>query len=68
MPKNLAGGVRMNGAFTYLAPARTRANLTIAADTLVDRIEFDGERAVTAAYRRGRHHHWQGNRAERWRL
>jgi choline dehydrogenase len=36
----------MNGAFTYLAPARSRANLTIAANNLVDRIDFDGERAV----------------------
>ncbi len=46
MPKNLADGVRMNGAFTYLAPARSRPNLTIAANCLVDRIEFDGRRAV----------------------
>ena len=46
MPKNVADGVRMNGAFTYLAPVRSRDNLTIAADTLVDRIEFDHGRAA----------------------
>jgi choline dehydrogenase len=46
MPKNLADGVRMNGAFTYLAPVRSHPNLTIAANCLVDRIEFDGGRAV----------------------
>src|SRR5215217_4023687 len=28
-PKNIADGVRMNGAFTYLAPARSRRNFAI---------------------------------------
>ena len=45
-PKNIADGIRMNGAFTYLAPARTRGNLTIRADTLVDCVEFENGRAV----------------------
>ncbi|HEU5431599.1 MAG TPA: GMC family oxidoreductase N-terminal domain-containing protein, partial [Thermomicrobiales bacterium] len=38
MPKNIADGVRMNGAFTYLAPARARPNLAIVPDALVDRV------------------------------
>lgn len=46
MPKNIAAGRRMNASFTYLAPARTRPNLTIVADALVDRVIFDGGRAV----------------------
>ena len=38
MPKNVANGIRMNSAFTYLAPARSRPNLTVIADTLVDAV------------------------------
>ena len=45
-PQNVVGGVRMNGAFTYLAAARERANLTILADALVDRVVLDRGRAV----------------------
>jgi choline dehydrogenase len=45
-PQNVADGVRMNSAFTYLAGARGRAHLTIIADTLVDRIVLDRGRAV----------------------
>ena len=45
-PQNVAGGVRMNAAFTYLAAARGRANLTILANTLVDRVVIERERAV----------------------
>jgi choline dehydrogenase len=45
-PKNVLDGVRMNGAFTYLAPARSRPNLTISSDTLVDRVLFEGIRAI----------------------
>jgi choline dehydrogenase len=37
-PRNVAGDVRMNAAFTYLAPARPRPNLTLVPDTLVDRV------------------------------
>ena len=46
MPKNLAGGVRMNAAFTYLAQARTRPNLALVADALVDRVVVQDGRAV----------------------
>jgi choline dehydrogenase len=45
-PKNIADGVRMNGAFTYLAPARSRSNLTIRANSLVDRVQFADGRAI----------------------
>jgi len=38
MPKNVAGGMRMNAAFTYLAPARGRPNLELIPDALVDRV------------------------------
>ena len=45
-PKNVAGGVRMNAAFTYLAAARSRPNLTLITDTLVDRVIIEEGRAV----------------------
>ena len=45
-PQNVAGGVRMNAAFTYLAPARRRTNLTLLPDGLVDRVVLDRGRAV----------------------
>jgi choline dehydrogenase-like flavoprotein len=48
--KNIAtpGGrvTRMNPAWTYLAMARERENLEIVSDTLVDRVLFEGNRAV----------------------
>jgi choline dehydrogenase len=40
-PVNMVGNVRWNAAFAYLDPARSRPNLTVLADTLVDRIEGD---------------------------
>jgi choline dehydrogenase len=45
-PKNVEGGARMNGAFTCLAPARARPNLTLIADALVDRVSVAGGRAT----------------------
>ncbi|HET7666136.1 MAG TPA: GMC family oxidoreductase N-terminal domain-containing protein [Mycobacterium sp.] len=44
-PKNIADGIRMNGAFTYLAPARTRPNLSIHAATIVDCLTIENGRA-----------------------
>ena len=38
-------GTRMSTALTYLAPARTRPNLEIRPDTLVDRVLLTGHRA-----------------------
>jgi choline dehydrogenase len=43
-PVNIVDGVRWNAAFAYVDPARDR--LTVRADTLVDRVLFDGDRAV----------------------
>jgi len=45
-PKNVADGVRMHAAFTYLAPARQRSNLTLIPDTLVDRVCVEDGHAV----------------------
>ncbi len=45
-PMNLVDGVRQSTALAYLGPARTRPNLTVRSDALVDRIELTGTRAV----------------------
>lgn len=46
VPKNISADNRVNAVLSYLAPVRDRSNLTIRCDTLVDRVRFDGERAV----------------------
>jgi choline dehydrogenase len=48
-PVNAIGTVRWNTAFAYLDPVRECENLTIFADTLVDRVLLDGDRAVGVA-------------------
>ena len=48
-PVNAVGSVRWNAAFAYLDPARERENLTVLAETLVDRVLLDGDRAVGVA-------------------
>jgi choline dehydrogenase len=49
-PVNMTeAGVRWSAAFAYVDPARGRDNLTIVADTLVDRVLLDGDRAVGVA-------------------
>jgi choline dehydrogenase len=45
-PVNAVGDVRWNAAFAYLDPVRARPNLTILAETLVDRV-VDGTILVT---------------------
>ena len=45
MPRNVVDGTRMSTAITHLLPARTRSNLEVRADTLVDRVELDGTTA-----------------------
>ena len=46
-PLNTVGAdVRWNAAFAWVDPARGRPNLTILADTLVDRVLLDGERVT----------------------
>ena len=47
-PVNIVDGVRWHTGFAYLDAARGRANLTILADTLVDRLLLDDGRAVGA--------------------
>jgi choline dehydrogenase len=47
-PYNIRHGVRWNAAFAYVDPARGRPNLTIRGDALVDRVLFEGDRAVGA--------------------
>ncbi len=47
-PFNIRDGVRWNAAFAYLGPARRRANLTIRANALAERIVIEDERAVGA--------------------
>jgi choline dehydrogenase len=47
-PVNIVNGIRWNSCFAYVDPARGRSNLTILADTLVDRVLLDDGRAVGA--------------------
>jgi choline dehydrogenase len=52
MPLNVVGTTRWNAAFAYLDAARERPNLTILPDSLIDRVLFEGDRAVGALVRR----------------
>jgi choline dehydrogenase len=45
---NIVDGVRWHTGFAYVDPARSRPNLTILADTLVDRVLLEDSRAVGA--------------------
>src|SRR5438105_691970 len=47
-PVNIVDGVRWHSGFAYVDPARGRGNLTILADTLVDRVLLEDGRAVGA--------------------
>lgn len=47
---NVADGVRQSTAYTYLRNARHRSNLSIIPHSLVDRLLFDGQRAVGVRY------------------
>ena len=47
-PLNAVDGVRWNAAFAYLDPARERPNLTILAETLVDRVDAESGRVHTS--------------------
>jgi choline dehydrogenase len=46
VPTNSLNHTRMSTAMAYLAPARHRGNLTIEGDSLVERVVFEGTRAV----------------------
>ena len=56
-PQNVADGIRMNAAFTYLASARTRTNLAVLPNTLVDRILIEDGRATGVRAADGNLHH-----------
>jgi len=56
-PVNIVGGVRWHSGFAYVDPARGRENLTILADTLVDRLLLEDGRAVGALAAGGRELH-----------
>lgn len=45
-PRNQRDGLRISTAMAYLDPARARQNLTIQPNCLVQRVRFDGTRAV----------------------
>ena len=46
VPYNVRDGQRVSTNDAYLEPARTRENLTIIGDALVDRVEFSGRKAT----------------------
>ena len=48
-PSNSPDGIRWNAAFAYLDPVRSRPELVIAADMLVDRVLVENGRAVGVA-------------------
>ena len=47
-PVNIVDGIRWHAGFAYVDPARARENLTILADTVVDRVLLEDGRAVGA--------------------
>ena len=53
MDSTVHNGRRWSAARAYLDPARSRKNLTIWTETLVERLEFEERRAVGVACRRG---------------
>jgi choline dehydrogenase-like flavoprotein len=52
-PSTIKHGVRQSTANAFLWPIRRRKNLTIATNTTVDRLEFDGLRVVGVTARQG---------------
>jgi len=45
-PVNISAGLRMNTAFAWLDPVRDNPRLTVAGDTIVDRVVVNGDRVV----------------------
>ena len=54
---NVVNGVRVNTGMAYLDNVRARANLSIRGDALVDRVLFEGKRAVGAPMASGEEIH-----------
>ena len=52
VPCTIAGGQRQSAATAFLRPAEGRKNLTVMTDCTVDRVTFDGKRAVGVEYLR----------------
>lgn len=52
MHMTVSGGVRESTARAYLAPARKRPNLTIMTHAIVDKVNFEGKRAVSISLSR----------------
>jgi choline dehydrogenase len=50
---NIANGRRVSSAHAFLHPAERRPNLTVAVDTLVTQVLFEGDRAVGVRTRQG---------------
>ena len=46
LPMNALNGIRQSSALVYLTPARARSNLAVRSGVLVDRVLFQGHRAV----------------------
>ena len=46
LPRNVRNGLRQSTLVTYLAAARSRPNLKIRGDTLVDHLSLDGDRVT----------------------
>ncbi|MFM2110894.1 MAG: choline dehydrogenase [Pseudomonadota bacterium] len=53
----VGAGQRCSAAVAYLHPVRSRRNLVVRTAALVQRVLFDGERAVGVEYRRGNASH-----------
>jgi choline dehydrogenase len=54
-PANVVDGTRWNAALAYVDPARDRPNLTIRAETPVDRVEVEAGRARAVVTATGEH-------------
>lgn len=54
-PMNIVNGVRVNTGMAYLtSDVRTRSNLTILPDSLVDRLQFDGKKVRSVLLANGK--------------
>jgi choline dehydrogenase len=51
-PRTIAEGKRQSAAVAFLRPAEKRPNLTVLAECTVDRVMFDGKRAIGVEYLR----------------
>ncbi|MEN8321209.1 GMC family oxidoreductase [Acinetobacter junii] len=57
-PMNIVNGVRVNTGIAYLTDTvRARPNLTIRADSMVDRVIFDGKKAIGVRLANGKEIH-----------